>query len=109
MQVTEVIKNYSLIMKKISETKIAGVIPLDLLLHAIIGYLIYIFLKKVIKVNSVTALFFVFLIELAKEVLDSFSLTNTLLENIIDIAATMTIPVILVLIDKINKPKQKLN
>lgn len=92
----------------ISNTVFFDFIHLDFLAHFFIGYLImFILMKKKIKVTN--AYFVVFILSLFKEVFDSFSLTNTLQENIKDLIVSMTLPTIMLLIHKfIKKDKYKI-
>ena len=109
MSLREMTKQYSLMMQKISQTKIADTIPLDIFLHALLGYIIYIIAKKILNNNVYLAFFAVLVLEVTKEIMDSFSLTNTLYENVTDFVATMIVPTILVIIKKKKNKNKTLN
>ena len=104
----EIIKQYSLLMRDISQTRLLGYIPLDIFLHFLLGYIIFITLRKLTK-NDVAAFLILMTLEIFKEIVDSFSLTNKVTENITDFIATMILPVILILIKKNKTKKVKLN
>ena len=108
MQLKDILKQYSLTMQFISNYKLAGVIPLDIFLHVVVGYIIYYTLLKFFKKNHILSFIILFCIELIKEIFDSFSLTNQIIENVTDFIATMLIPTILVVINK-NNNKNRLN
>lgn len=94
------------ILGYISNTKIAGEIPLDIVMHLFVAYIIMFTLLK-LKVNHAKAYLIVFVLSISKEVFDSFSLTNTLLENFKDLAISMILPTILVLIAKSKQSERR--
>lgn len=81
----------------ISNTKIAGIIPLDIVMHLFVAYLIMVILLKC-NVKIVRAYLIVLVLSLFKEVFDSFSLTNVIGENIKDLLVSMFFPTIQLLI-----------
>ncbi len=95
-------------MQYISTTKLFNVVPLDILLHITIGYIVYIGIKNILKLNYTISYIVILALEILKEFIDSFSMTNTLEENIKDFIATMLIPTTLLLIKR-KKNKNKLN
>jgi hypothetical protein len=87
-----------------SNTKLLGFIPLDVVMHLGVSYLImFIMLAK--KVRFLYAYLTVFLLAIAKEVFDSFSLTNTIEENIKDLCVSMVFPTLLLIVWKLLKKK----
>lgn len=81
----------------ISNTKIAGIIPLDIVMHLFVAYLIMVILLKC-NVKIIRAYLIVLVLSLFKEVFDSFSLTNVIGENIKDLLVSMFFPTIQLLI-----------
>lgn len=81
----------------ISNTKIAGTIPLDIVMHLFVAYFIMIILLKC-NIKIIRAYLIVLTLSLFKEVFDSFSLTNTIDENIKDLLVSMIFPTIQLLI-----------
>lgn len=81
----------------ISNTKIAGIIPLDIVMHLFVAYLIMVILLKC-NVKIIRAYLIVLVLSLFKEVFDSFSLTNVIGENIKDLLVSMIFPTIQLLI-----------
>lgn len=90
----------------ISNTTIAGVIPLDIAMHVLVAYLIMFILLKC-KVSSAISFLIVLGLSITKEIFDSFSLTNTIGENLKDLIASMLLPTILLLIAKSKKSSQR--
>ena len=84
----------------ISNTKIVGVIPLDIVMHLLVSYLLMAVLI-VKKVPFRFAYLSVFILAIAKEIFDSFSLTNELEENLKDLVISMILPTILLMVWKI--------
>ena len=87
-----------------SNTKLLGFIPLDVVMHLTVSYIImFIMLAK--KVRFLYAYFTVFALAVAKEVFDSFSLTNTIEENMKDLAVSMVFPTLLLIVWKLLKKR----
>lgn len=100
-----IVDQYSFLMREISKTYVADTIRLDFLLHTLLGQIIYIILRK-FGAKPIASYIIVVVIALSKEIVDSFSLTNELVENITDFSLTMLLPTLSFLIDKkINKKK----
>lgn len=74
----------------ISQTSLFGFLPLDIVAHLIVGFIITHFFLK-IKMSFPLVIFFVFVIALGKEYKDSFILgdANTITESIKDIFFTL--------------------
>jgi hypothetical protein len=79
-----------------------GVIPLDKLLHFLVGAIVAIGLRlsgrSVGSVLSVVAM-----LAIAKEVNDSFTLNNSIVENGLDIIVTLAYPILIYGIHRIKK------
>jgi hypothetical protein len=90
----------------ISKYKIFGVIPLNATLHFTISILItIILLNKKVKITHI--IFFIFFLGLAKEVLDSFVLNNTMLKHFTDMCINLFYPTLIFTIRKLkNKPDE---
>jgi len=78
----------------ISNTKIAGIIPLDNVVHFLVGTIVTIIAIKFGNSLKKSTLI-VIVLSLGKEIFDSFSLTNELGENIEDFLVTVAYPVLL--------------
>lgn len=79
---------------------IFGVIPLDKVLHFLIGMLITIVLRwRKVSINKILLL--IFILELIKETHDSFVLNNTMEEHILDALVTFLYPALIWVIIKI--------
>jgi len=82
------------ILSTISNTKIFDFIPLDLVVHFISGTFLTIFLLK--RGHSLKKSFFLIVIlSLAKEIFDSFTMTNKVSENLLDLFITILYPLLL--------------
>lgn len=88
----------------ISNTKIAGVIPLDIVMHLTISYTLMIILL-LRKVRFIYAYLLVLFLAIGKEVFDSFSLTNTISENFKDLVVSMIFPTILMIVWKLKRKR----
>ncbi len=77
----------------ISRTKLFGWLPLDIVLHSVIGLILSVILLKK-KHTHFKVLCLVFLIAVAKEVFDSFSLTASIVEAVKDILITISFPLL---------------
>lgn len=94
----------SSIFEYISHNSLFGVIPLDVIAHSVIGYIIvYVLLKK--NVNFVVALGVVLLTAIGKELYDAPVMTSSWGESIKDIFFTMSLPTLLALI-RLSKRKE---
>lgn len=92
-------ENIDQVFRFISSYMIAGILPLDKLLHFLFGLIItVILLKKKYTLKSVFILLLI--LELSKEYYDSYVMTNTLVENILDFLTTFIYPVIIYLVRK---------
>jgi hypothetical protein len=95
-----IIKSFYQLLGFFSNTKLFGVIPLDIVMHLSVSYALMIILL-IKKVRFLYAYFFVFFLAIAKEIFDSFSLTNTIQENLKDLIVSMIFPTLLLLVWKI--------
>lgn len=86
----------------ISNTKILGFIPLDIAAHLVVAYVIMVILLKC-NIKIIKAYFIVFSLCVLKEVFDSFSITNTIEENLKDLFVSMILPSMQLLISLSNK------
>lgn len=94
------------VLRFISSYMIAGVIPLDKLLHFIFGMFFTILMLK--KKQSLKNVFITLLIiEIAKETYDSSVMTNTLGENICDLLATFIYPMAIWGVRELKKHREK--
>lgn len=75
----------------ISETKLLGILPLDGVLHFLIGMALTIVLLR-LKINFKVTTLIVFMIQICKEIYDSQVMTATLQEHLIDTIFTMIYP-----------------
>ncbi|PIP96581.1 MAG: hypothetical protein COW00_19395 [Bdellovibrio sp. CG12_big_fil_rev_8_21_14_0_65_39_13] len=87
----------------ISNTLLFGFLPLDIVLHYLVGLCITILLLKKLKNNLILAFFILLSLAIAKEIFDSFSLTATWMESIKDLSVTMIHPFMLFIIRKWRK------
>lgn len=85
------------ILGYISNTKLLGFIPLDIVMHLVVAYIIMVILLKC-NLKIIKAYFIVLILCICKEVFDSFSLTNAIEENIKDLLVSMIFPTIQLLI-----------
>lgn len=90
-------KTINIFFRNISEIKILGILPLDSLLHFIVG-IVFIALLRKFKISLGKATIFLLVIALSKEFFDSFTLTSSIREAILDISATMIYPSLVYLI-----------
>ncbi len=88
------------ILGYISNAKIVGIIPLDIVLHLSVSYLLMVLLILK-KVPFRFAYLSVFILSISKEIFDSFSLTNELEENLKDLTISMILPTVLLIVWKI--------
>ena len=84
------------ILGQISQTKIWGVIPLDIILHSLVGIAVTLVILKKKKKGHFLALIIVSLLAILKEIYDSGTMTATLLEAIKDILVTILFPLLLI-------------
>jgi hypothetical protein len=82
------------IQKIISTYQIFGFIPLDKVLHVLVGMIITIVLRT-FKIRMGLVFTIVFLLAVAKEINDTFVLNNTMEEHILDILVSIAYPLIL--------------
>jgi hypothetical protein len=82
------------IQKIISTYQIFGFIPLDKVLHVLVGMIITIVLRT-FKLRMGLVFTIVFLLAVAKEINDTFVLNNTMEEHILDILVSIAYPLIL--------------
>lgn len=102
----EIYKSIHNILGTISNTVLFGWLPLDMLLHFTLGAVITILLR--LKGKSPTFAFvIVLLLEIAKEIFDSFSLTATWEEAIKDLLITMIFPVLLLITVTLKKKLER--
>lgn len=85
------------VQKFISSYYVFGLLPLDKVLHFIVGVFVTIVLRKwgASMRRTVTVLL---LFALLKELIDSFTLNNSFFEHCIDVFATMIYPMLVWLI-----------
>jgi hypothetical protein len=94
-------------MREINEVKILDTIPLDYFLHVVFGQAIYL-ICRLFKISALKSFLVVLVIELCKEITDSFAMTNTIEENLADFALTISLPLLSFLIER-KTTKAKLN
>jgi Na+-translocating ferredoxin:NAD+ oxidoreductase RnfA subunit len=82
------------ILGYISKAVLWGWLPLDILAHAVVSYILFLLAYK-LKFSYVKTLIFIFVLALIKEFHDSFVLQSTMQEHYKDLIVTMIIPVIL--------------
>lgn len=87
----------------ISNTKILGLIPLDIFAHLLVSYSIFIYLLYKRKFPILLSYIVVFTLSIFKEIFDSFSLTNTVEENVKDILVSMIFPTAIILVRYIKR------
>jgi len=85
------------LLGKISNIKLFGFLPLDVLLHIVASYIIIILLLKS-KMNQSRAYMIVLGLALVKEIFDSFTLGSSVDESIKDVLVSMLMPTLVVLI-----------
>lgn len=78
----------------ITNTMIAGVLPLDSVVHALVGLIITVILLK-FRFKFWWTMLVVLLAAVTKEIYDSFSLNNNYDEHLLDLLATLAYPIIL--------------
>lgn len=78
----------------ISHTKIFGFIPLDSVLHILLGHLILVGLMK-FKLSYKKSMAVLIALAIGKEIFDSFTLTNRIEENILDFSLSLLLPTLL--------------
>ncbi|MBC97489.1 MAG: hypothetical protein CME63_07050 [Halobacteriovoraceae bacterium] len=88
---------YHQIFRYISKTNLFGWLPLDGLLHFLAGLILMIIFNKWLK-KPTKRILLILGIQIFKEILDSFALTATWEEALIDTALTLVYPVISLLI-----------
>lgn len=90
----------------ISNYKIAGFIPLDKVLHFLVGMLVTIILRtKKVKISRIMILLIT--LEVIKEVHDSYTLNSSLLEEFLDFFCTLSYPLLLFIVIKSKQKLQK--
>lgn len=97
-------KNWGKIFGFFSNTKIAGEIPLDIVMHLGVSYILMVILI-IKKVKFRIAYGVVFLLSISKEIMDSFSLTSSVEESFKDIIVSMIFPTILLLVWKFKRKR----
>ena len=101
-------KFYHTTLQSISKTKLFGWLPLDYLLHFVVGIILMVIFTKVMK--SVFKAFLLLLtIQVLKEILDSFSLTATWQEALTDTALTLSYPVLVIFIVLLKRKINRMN
>tara|TARA_R110002072_G_scaffold276051_2_gene437699 strand:- start:40994 stop:41299 length:306 start_codon:yes stop_codon:yes gene_type:complete len=86
--------SYGQLMRYISSEKIAGVLPLDWVLHFFLGAIFTIILLK-FRIRFLFVILTLAILEIIKEIFDFRSMTATYTEAILDFVVTMTFPVLL--------------
>lgn len=94
-------RNLRLFFGWVSNTKVFGIIPLDNILHFLIGLFLYGTLRN--KLSPIITLSVVFLIALSKEAFDWLGPRFLVAEAVKDIAFTMAMPLIWITIHYIKK------
>lgn len=87
-----------------SNTKIVGEVPLDVVMHLGVSYALMVVLL-IKKVRFRIAYGIIFLLSIAKEIMDSFSLTSSIEESIKDILVSMIFPTLLLIIWKVKRKR----
>ncbi|MBT3583367.1 MAG: hypothetical protein HN509_00560 [Halobacteriovoraceae bacterium] len=87
----------------ISRTKIAGVVPLDIVAHFILGILILLFCLKILKLDFKKSFLILLALTVGKEIYDSFTLTATWEEALKDFCVTFSYPILRLGITKLMK------
>lgn len=82
------------IQRIISTYQIFGFIPLDKVLHVLVGMFVTVVLR-LFKIRMVRVLFIVLLLAVGKELNDTYVLNNTMEEHILDILVSIAYPLIL--------------
>lgn len=95
-------QDINLIFRTISNTKILGILPLDLILHFIVGALLTI-IGQIRKINLKWTILIILILSLIKEYLDSSTMTSSVSESLKDIATTMIYPILIFIVVKIKK------
>lgn len=103
---TEIYKSIHNLLGMISRTTLWGWLPLDMVLHFSLGALITIILRLRGK-SALFAVVVVFLLEVTKEIFDSFSLTATWEEAIKDMIVTMFFPVMLLITIQVKRKLER--
>jgi hypothetical protein len=85
-----------------SKTILWGWLPLDILAHAVVSYILFLIAYK-LKFSYVKTLIFIFCLALIKEYHDSFVLMSTMEEHYKDLIVTMIIPLLLFAINYLKK------
>lgn len=85
--------------------KIAEIIPVDKTLHVLVGYLIMLFMLKKLKTGFLPSLLVVAALALLKELLDSRVLNYTFEEGLLDFLASIVLPSIMILINRLKTGK----
>lgn len=78
----------------ISNYQVFGVLPLDKILHFFIGAILTVGLR-LMGVKPSWTLFFVTMIAVVKEVIDSYTINNSNLEHFVDILVSILYPLLL--------------
>ena len=79
----------------ISTYKIAGIIPLDIIAHLLVGFLIMVFLLRKLNLKYHWSLLVVLIISLLKEYYDSLGPGRTMDEHLKDVLFTLVFPFII--------------
>jgi len=107
MSKNHISRMYTDLMREINQTRILDTIPLDYFLHIAFGQAIYL-ICRLFKLAPIKALIIVIVVELIKEIADSFAMTHTLTESLIDFVLTISLPTACFVIGKMTG-KKKLN
>jgi hypothetical protein len=86
----------------ISKKVLWGWLPLDILAHAVVSYILFLIAYK-LKFSYIKTLLLIFLLALLKEYHDSFTLMSTMEEHYKDLIVTMIIPLFLFVINFLKK------
>lgn len=103
MEIFDVIYNfYHKVFSTISKTKLFDWLYLDTVLHFLIGLILMLLLIKKVK-SPLKSFLIILTIQLVKEIFDSFSLTASWKEALIDTAATMSYPALVIFMTHIKR------
>lgn len=90
------------ILGTISDTTLFGFLPLDIVMHLVLGAIITFTFLKITK-SAMKAFIICFIVAIAKEVYDSNTLVASWQESIKDIIVTIIYPVLLLIVYKLKK------
>lgn len=90
------------VQKIISSYQILGIIPLDKVLHFIVGMILTIVMRKMnFRFRWVFGI--LVMLEAVKEFIDSYAYSSTLEEHLLDALATLSYPTIILIVIYIKK------